>query len=301
MQARSAPSPRDDLEHPEARERSRRRLIQEAARRSLRRRRATATVARIACIVALAVALAALVAEVSYTALRGYSVLSLSFLTHRPTPPEVVGGGISTALLGSAEIIGIALVIAVPLGLVTALYLRESSNHFADAVRFAADVMTGLPSIVIGIFAYAIIVRPTHHFSDFAAAVAIAVLMLPIMIRANEQALRTVPIDLWEAGVALGARRSRVSRSVIVRGALPGLVVANFVALARGVGETAPLLFTVAAPTAAMTLLIYSDGTQAFSSAQQIAWGTAFVLLAFVIGISVAARGFAFYLTRKAR
>jgi len=301
MQTLTALIPRRDLVRVGVRESSRRQLIQDSARRSLRRRHATAAVARIACLIALAIALAALVAEISYTALRGYGALSVSFLTHRPTPPEIANGGISTALLGSAEIIGFALAIAVPFGLAVALYLRESSSNFANAVRFATDVMAGLPSIVIGIFAYAIVVRPTHHFSDFAGAVGIAVLMLPIMIRANEQALRTVPIELWEAGVALGARRSRVTRSVVVRGALPGLVVANFVALARGVGETAPLLFTISAPTAAMTLLIYSDGTQAFASAQQVAWGTALVLLAFVIVISVVARGFAFYLTRKAR
>ena len=245
--------------------------------------------------------LAPLAAELGYTVYRGISGLSLGFLTHPPTPPEIPGGGISTAIIGSAEITGMALVIAIPISLLSALYLREHPGRFSTLVSFGADVLTGIPSIVIGIFAYAVIVRPSHHFSDFAASFAIAVLMTPIMIRANEAAIRTVPSDLWEAGVALGARRSSVSRRVMLRSALPGLVVGNLLAVTRGVGETAPLLFTVAAPTAVMTLLIYSDSTQAFASAQQTAWSTALVLLAFVVALSVTARVIAAVLSRHTR
>lgn len=253
------------------------------------------------CLGCLMLGLAPLAAELGYTAYRGISGLSLTFLTHPPTPPEVPGGGISTAIIGSAEITGLAVVIAVPLSLLTALYLREHPGRLSTLMSFGADVLTGIPSIVVGIFAYAVIVRPSHHFSDFAAGFAIAVLMTPIMIRANEAALGAVPTDLWEAGIALGARRSSVARRVVLRGALPGLVVGNLLAIARGVGETAPLLFTVAAPTAVMTLLIYSDSTQALASAQQTAWSTAFVLLAFVVMLSIAARLTAALLSRNAR
>lgn len=256
---------------------------------------------QVACIAACAVALAPLVALVVYTVARGIKDISLGFFVHAPTPPGVPGGGISTAIAGSAEIIGIALALSVPISLFAALFLYERGGRISDAARFSADVLTGVPSIVIGIFAYAVVVRTTHHFSDIAAGVAIAVLMIPIMTRADEEALRTVAVDLWEAGVALGAPRSRVARSVTVRGALPGLVTGNLLALARGVGETAPLLFTVAAPTAAMTLLIYTQGTQAFTAAQQTAWSTALVLLAFVLVVNAIARSTAWYLNRRSR
>jgi phosphate transport system permease protein len=252
-------------------------------------------------VLSAAIGLAPLVALVSYTADRGLAGLSIGFLTHAPVPVGIPGGGISTAIVGSAEIVGLALVMAIPVGLMAALFLHERRGHLAGAIRFGADLLTGVPSIVIGIFAYALLVRPLHHFSDLAAAFALAVLMLPIMIRADEEAMRTVAIDLWEAGVALGARRSRVARSVVLRGALPGLVTGNLLAVSRGVGETAPLLFTVAAPSFAMTLLIYTEGTEPFPAAQQTAWSTALVLLLFVLVLSGVARLVAWHLTRRAR
>jgi phosphate transport system permease protein len=279
----------------------RRNLVRAAADRSLGRRRSFSRFGRAVCLLALAAALVPLVAEISYTAYRGIAGISLGFFVHDPRPPSIPGGGIASAIVGSATIIALALAMAVPVGVLAALFLRERGGRFASSVRFAAGVMTGVPSIVVGIFAYAVIVRLMQHPSDFAAGFAIAVLMLPIMLRANEEAMRAVPTDLWEAGIALGARRARVERTVVLRGALPGLVVGNLLALARGVGETAPLLFTIAAPTAAMTLLIYSDGTEPFASAQQTAWATALVLLAFVLILSVAARLLAAVLTRHAR
>jgi len=279
----------------------RRPIIQAAARDSLRRRRRQGRSVQVLCVLATAVGLAPLVALVYYTLDRGFGGISLGFLTHAPVPEGVPGGGISTAIVGTGEIVGLALLMAVPVGLLAALFLHERRGHLAAAVRFGADLLTGVPSIVIGIFAYAVLVRPLHHFSNLAASFALAVLMLPIMIRANEEAMRTVATDLWEAGVALGARRSRVARSVVLRGALPGLVTGNLLALSRGVGETAPLLFTVAAPTMAMTLLIYSEGTQPFPDEQQTAWATALLLLVFVLLLSAAARLVAWRLTRRAR
>jgi phosphate transport system permease protein len=279
----------------------RRPVIQAAARRTLRRRRAAGKAVQTLCVLCAAIALAPLVALVYYTAERGLSGLSFGFLIHAPVPEGVPGGGISTAITGTGEIVGLALVMAIPVGLMTALFLHERRGHLASFIRFGADLLTGVPSIVIGIFAYALLVRPLHHFSNLAAAFALAVLMLPIMIRADEEAMRTVAVDLWEAGVALGARRSRVARSVVLRGALPGLVTGNLLAISRGVGETAPLLFTVAAPTFAMTLLIYTEGTQPFPADQQTAWATALVLLLFVLALSGAARLVAWHLTRRAR
>ncbi|MGA9114320.1 MAG: phosphate ABC transporter permease PstA [Candidatus Dormiibacterota bacterium] len=279
---------------------SRRELVRTAARRSLRRRRIVGTVVQGLCVVAVVAAVAPLVALVYYTVTRGASTLSWAFLSHAPTPPFIPGGGISTAITGTAEIVGLAIVLAIPISLLAALFLFERSGKLAAALRFSADVLTGVPSIIIGIFAYAVLVLPLHQFSTLAASFALAMLMLPIMIRADEEAMRTIALDLWEAGIALGARRGRVARSVVLRGALPDLVTGNLLAIARAAGETAPLLFTLATPLAAMTLLIYTDGTAAFPSAQRTAWATALVLLSFVLLLSVAARLVAWRISRRA-
>jgi phosphate transport system permease protein len=208
----------------------------------------------------------------------------------------------ANGLVGSLQIVGLATLFAVPVGLLAAIYLAEyRGNPLSSAVRFVGELLGGVPSIVIGIFAYGVLVRPLHHSSALAAGLALAVLMVPIMIRGNEEALRAVPDDLWEAGVALGARRSRVAGRILLREGLGRIVTANLLAASRAVGETAPLLFTVAAPTAALTLLIFDQGTQAFPSAQQTAWSTALVLLVGVLVLSTAARAFAWRLTRHQR
>jgi phosphate transport system permease protein len=266
------------------------------------------------CAAAVAIALAPLVALVAYTTSRGVRALSWSFLTHVPTPPGVPGGGISSAIVGSLIIVGLGAAMAVPVGTMCALFLVERRGRLAGAIRFGADVLTGVPSIALGIFAYSVLVGPRGligHFSGLAGSFALAVLMLPIVIRASEAAMRSVPRDLWEAGLALGVRRSRVVRSVVVRGALPGLVTGNLLAVARAVGETAPLLVTVLGstllatnplqPMGALSLTIYSDGTQAYPAAQQIAWGTAFVLLTLVLVLSIVARVVSARLNRQAR
>ena len=201
---------------------------------------------------------------------------------------------------------------AVPVGLATSVFLMERQGKLAATIRFVADVMTGIPSIAIGAFAYALIVVPSHSASGISGSFALAVLMLPIIIRANEVAMRTVPADLVDAGMALGVRRSRVMRSVVLRGALPGIVTGNLLAVARAVGETAPLIFTVLGGTllmatnplksmAAMPLTILNDGTQPQSSVQTTAWATALVLLIFVLVLSIVGRAVASRLTRHAR
>ena len=279
---------------------SRRELVRTAARRSLGRRHVVGRIFQGLCVVAAVAAVAPLAALIYYTISRGIGTLSWAFLSHAPTPPFIPGGGISTAIAGTAEIVGLAVVLAIPTSLLAALFLFERSGKLAGALRFSADVLTGVPSIIIGIFAYAVLVLPLHQFGILAAAFALAVLMLSIMIRSDEEAMRTIALDLWEAGIALGARRGRVARSVVLRGALPDLVTGNLLAIARAVGETAPLLFTLATPFAAMTLLIYTDGTQAFGAAQRTAWATALVLLAFVLLLSVAARLAAWRISRRA-
>ena len=172
-------------------------------------------------------------------------------------------------------------------------------------------MLSGLPSILIGLFAYAVIVVHTGHFSAYSASAALAVLMLPIIIRGDEEAMRTVPNELWEAGLALGARQSRVVRSVIVRGSIPGLVTANLLALARAVGETAPLLFTAIGsqvfslsfnqPMNAIPIVIYQNANTASPDLVRDAWGAAFVLMVAVLILSIIGRMFAARLTRKSR
>jgi phosphate transport system permease protein len=295
---------------PEAIER-RRGVVRRASRASLRRRRLFGTTTRVACYVALVVALIPLVALIAYTIKRGVQGLSASFFTQLPVPQGVPGGGISNAIIGTLIIVGLAALVAIPVGLAVALFLVDRRGRLAVTIRFVADVMSGIPSIAIGVFAYALIVVPSHHYSGITGSFALAVLMLPIIIRADEVAMRAVPEDLWDAALALGARPSRVARSVVLRTSLPGIVTGNLLAVARAVGETAPLLFTALGstlletnpfqPMQAMPLTVFSDGTQADPHLQTVAWATALVLLAAVLLLSIVARTFASYVTRHAR
>jgi phosphate transport system permease protein len=300
----------------------RRRIIQASARGTMKRRLTTALVVRILFGLATVIVLIPLFLMVGYVVVKGGSALSVAFFTQVPTPAGIPGGGISNAIVGSLIIDGVALLIAVPLGLVVSLFLIERKGPVANVIRFAADVLSGLPSILIGLFAYAMLVNPggsfpfghylsLGHFSAISASVALAVLMLPIMIRGDEEAMRTVPEDLWEAGLALGGRQSRVVRSVIVRTALPGLVTANLLGLARAVGETAPLLFTAIGSQLfstslgqqmnAVPMVIYFDGLTAYPNLQQTAWGAALVLLIAVLVLSIAGRIFAAHMTKRAK
>ena len=289
---------------------ARRQLIQGSARATLKRRRAIALAIRIIFGICMFLTLIPLAFLIGYVTKRGFGALSVAFFTHTPTPEGIPGGGISNAIVGSLIINGLALVIAMPIGLLVALFLIERRGPIANAIRFGADVLSGLPSILIGLFAYSVIVVHTHY-SAYSASVALAVLMLPIMIRGNEEAMRTVPNELWEAGLALGARQSRVVRSVVVRGSIPGLVTANLLALARAVGETAPLLFTTIftqqfilslnQPMNAIPFVIFFDGQSASKDLQQDAWGAAFVLMVGVLVLSIIGRIFAARLTRKSR
>lgn len=268
---------------------------------TLARRLVTGRAASSLCLVCLLAAAAPLVALVIYTVGRAAPALSLGLLIHPVVPAFVSGGGISTAIAGSARMVALALAMAAPVGLLAALFLYERPGRLAALLRFSADVLSGVPSILIGIFAYEVVVRPMHHASTVAASIALAVLMLPIMVRADEEAIRSVAIDLQEAGSALGAPRWRVVRSVVLRGSLPGLVAGNILAVARAIGETAPLIFTLATPSFAMTWLILNDGNQPITSLQQVAWATAFVLLMAVLVLSALARFIAWSLTRRAR
>ena len=299
-----------DLLSPEAIAR-RRTVVRHASSTSLRRRRIIGDLARAACGLALLLALIPLVALIGYTISRGAKGLSVDFFTKLPVPEGVPGGGVANAIIGTLVIVALAAAMAIPVGLAVSLFLIERQGKLAATIRFVADVMSGIPSIAIGVFAYALIVVPSGHYSGLAGSFALAVLMLPIIVRTDEVAMRTVPDDLWDAGLALGARPSRVVRSVVVRSALPGIVTGNLLAVARAIGETAPLLFTVLGsqllttnplqPMDAMPLSIFSNGTQFEPDLQTTAWATALVLLAFVLILSIVSRSIASYMTRHAR
>jgi phosphate transport system permease protein len=290
----------------------RRRAIQTTAARTLRRRHTSGRVMRAVCMVAFLVTLAPLGLLIGYVIYRGVGAWSVNFFTHLPTPEGIPGGGISNALVGTAIIDGLALAMAVPVGLLVALFLVERTGKLATTLRFGADILTGLPTILIGLFIFSILVQPLKHFSAISASVALAVIMLPIMVRASEEALRTVPEDLWDAGMALGARQSRVVRSVVVRTALPGLVTGNLLALSRAVGETAPLLFTVSVfsytmntspfqPMNSLPYVIWLDAQSPFKNLQQQAWGTALALVVVVLALAIVGRLVAERLNRRAR
>ncbi|MGC2296940.1 MAG: phosphate ABC transporter permease PstA [Candidatus Dormiibacterota bacterium] len=280
----------------------RRAEIHASASSSLRRRKITGTVARALCTVAMAGALATLLAVIVYTVGRGIGAWSAAFFTHLPTPAGIPGGGISNALVGSLIIDGMAILMAVPFGIAAGLFLAEQDGAFARTVRFTADVLAGVPSIALGLFAYAILVVTLGHFSAFAGSVALGILMLPIVMRTTEAAIRSVPRDIWESGLALGIQRSRVSLRIILPSALPGVTTGVLLGISRMAGETAPLLFTAigsqyfavspAQPMAALPLVVYLDGIQAYPDIQQIAWGTALALIVIVLGVNLGGRIF---------
>jgi phosphate transport system permease protein len=289
---------------------ARRDLVRETARRSLARRRRTGRAAAALCSAALCVSLVPLFALIRYIISRGLPAISGGFLVHTPTPEGIPGNGIGNAIVGTLIIVGLAMAMAVPVGLAASLFVVERPGKLSGALRFSADVLTGAPSIAIGVFAYAVFVV-NFGYSGLAGSFALAVLMLPIMLRVNEEAMFTVPVDLWEAGLALGSPRARVVRSVVLRSALPGIVTGNLLAMARAIGETAPFIFTIfgsqffvfrpTAPMAAMPLTIFGNATQAYPDAQQTAWGTALCLMVLVVILSVTARVVAARLNRKAR
>jgi phosphate transport system permease protein len=299
-----------DLLSPEAVAR-RRSVVRESSRHTLRRRRTIGDLVQIACYGALVIVLIPLIALISYTIERGQRGISIALFTQNPVPAGVPGGGVYNAIVGTLIIVGIAIVMAVPTGLAVSLFLVERRGKLAATIRFVADVMSGVPSIAIGVFAYALIVVPTHSYSGISASFALAVLMLPIIVRADESAIRSVPDDLWDAALALGASPSRVARSIGVRNALPGIVTGNLLAIARAIGETAPLLFTTLGstlletnpfhPMSALPISILNDGTQPSPLLQTTAWATALILLAGVLLLSIAARTYAWYMTRHAR
>jgi phosphate transport system permease protein len=239
-----------------------------------------------------------------YTIVRGLpAVEHITFFTccNLEHPPGIPGGGVANGIAGTAIMVGLASLIAIPVGVIAGVHLAEYGHgRLASWIRLAADVLVGTPSIAIGLFAYALFVAPFHHFSAFAASLALAVLMLPVVMRTTESAVALIPGGLREAGLALGLPRWRVSLQLVLPAAAPGVITGALLAIARASGETAPLLFTTLGnrffnldPTHQMSslpLIVFHDALTPYDELNQTAWGAALVLVLLVLLINLGSR-----------
>ncbi len=245
--------------------------------------------------------LAPLFAIFAYLIYRGVGSLNWAFLTQTPKPVGEIGGGMANAIVGSAVILALASLVGVPIGVGAGIYLAEfGRNRFGDVIRFVADVLNGVPSIVMGIVAYAIVVLSQGHFSALAGGVALAIMMIPTITRTTEEMLLLVPQALREAAYGLGIPRWRTTLSITLRTATSGVITGIMLAFARVAGETAPLLFTalgnqfwnvnINQPTAALSLQIYTYALSPYDDWHRQAWAGAFVLIILIVSSVAAVR-----------
>lgn len=270
-----------------------------------RKRRATSALMTSLTALCTALAVSALLIILFYIAWQGIGSLSLQFLIDSPKPVGE-GGGIGNAILGSVVLLLISSVIGLPLGICVGVYLSEiGRGRLAGAVRFIVDTLTGIPSIVTGVFVYAILVLPMQHFSAIAGGVALAMIMIPIVARTTEEMLKLVPHSMREGALALGAPQWRVILGVVIPAAAPGIATGAMLAIARVSGETAPLLFTAFGsrffpeslnePIASLTVQIYNYAISPYDEWHAQAWAATLVLMTLVLGINIMVR----FLTRK--
>ncbi len=268
-------------------------------------RRAKSNVMVMLMIGAVLIAVLPLFLILASLVIRGAGALSLEFFTRLPAPPGETGGGVGHAIVGTLIIVGLASLIGLPVGIGAGIHCAEYPNsRLTWVTRFVADVLNGTPSIVIGVFAWTWIVHAQGHFSGFAASVALAILMIPMVMRTSEELIKLVPASLREAALALGYPRWRTSLSIVLRTALPGIVTGALLSVARVAGETAPLLFTSLGseylvlnpgePMAALPQVVYNYATGPYPEWHQFAWAAALVLIVIVLLLSVTAR----YVTR---
>ena len=247
------------------------------------------------------VAVAVLFFILGYLVYHGGTSINWAFFTKLPAPVGEIGGGMANAIVGSAKLLLLASLFGVPVGFFGGIYLSEFSNSsIAFVVRYAADLLNGVPSIVIGIFAYALVVLPFKHFSTLAGAFALGLMMIPITLRSTEEFLHSVPRALREGSMALGASKWRTIMSVVVPAAYRGIMTAILLALARVAGETAPLLFTafgnrywspgVSQPTASLPVMIFTFAISPYDDWHRQAWAAGLVLLALILIVNIFAR-----------
>ena len=253
------------------------------------------------CMVAAIVGIVPLFAVIGFVVVNGAGALSLDLLT-KPPKAAGVGGGAAAAILGSLQLVGLATVIAVPVGVLAAVYTSEyGGRRSAGVIRFAADVMVGIPSILIGIFVFTFLVLPFRQFNAFAGSAALAFIMIPVVMRTTEEIIRLVPNSLREASLALGVPAWRTILSIVLRTGLGGILTGIMLAVARAAGETAPLLFTALGsrlinvggfdrPMDALPMFVFINARQPISALNEQAWGAALLLLLFVLTVNVLVR-----------
>ena len=250
---------------------------------------------------AVLIALVPLALILFYVVRQGIQGVNLDFFRHTPVPVGEIGGGMGNALVGSAIVVGLGALFAIPVGVLSGLYAAEyPGTRFATLTRFAADTLNGVPSIVIGVFVYGIAVLPFRHFSGLAGGLALGIMMIPLIMRTTEELLLLVPPSLREGALALGATRSRAVITVILPAALPGIMTGILLALARIAGETAPLLFTtfnnqfwstdIRQPMATITVQVFTYAISPYDDWHRQAWAGALVLVATVLLCSLVAR-----------
>ncbi len=247
------------------------------------------------------VTLSALAFILGYLVYKGGSSVNVAFFTRLPAPVGEAGGGMANALIGSAKLLLLAAIIGIPLGIMTGVYIAEYARPAAAfALRYVTDLLNGVPSIVIGIVAYTLVVLPMRQFSTLAGGVALGVMLVPIVVRGTEEFLRAVPGSLREASLALGAPRWVTVTRVVLPAASRGILTAVMLGLARVAGETAPLLFTAlnnrfwspgwTEPTASLPVMIFTYAIAPYEDWHRQAWAAALVLLLFVLMANIAAR-----------
>lgn len=246
-------------------------------------------------------ALLPLLAVLSYVTVQGFSSLSLSVFTELPPPPLSGSGGFGNAILGTLIMVGIAAAISVPFGVLAAIYLTEfSAGNVSRWIRFATNVLSGVPSIIAGVFAYGIVVLTLGKFSALAGGVALSVLMLPVIVKTTDEALQLVPQDLRQAAVGLGATKFQTVWKVVLPAAIPAIVTGATLAIARASGETAPLLFTalfaqfwptdLLSPTPSLAVLVFNFAISPFPNWRSLAWAASLILVLMVLITSIIAR-----------
>ncbi len=253
------------------------------------------------CMVLSLIGVAVLLIILGYIVYKGVGAINWNFFTKAPAPVGETGGGVGNAIQGTLIIVGLAACIALPVGIGTGTWLAQFGRGvIADIVRTITDILTGVPSIIIGILAWQLVVVPMHSFSAWAGALALSVIMLPTIVRTTEEILRLVPRDYTEAALALGAPRWRTVLAIIYPAAAGGIITGVMLAIARAAGESAPLLFTAfgntyynsdpSKPTAALPVQIFQYATSPYDDWHQQAWGAALVLVFLILILSILTR-----------
>lgn len=278
-----------------------RKQIGDFTRLRYKRRKALSLTVSFLLVTAAAIVVASLLAVFGYVVWQGLPFVNVDFFTSIPKPVGEAGGGMANALVGTLLMVGLGSLIGIPWGIFTGVYLSEyGRGKFAFLVRFCSDMLSSVPSIVVGLFIYVLIVKPMHRFSGLAGATALAIIMVPIIARNTEELLKLVPNHMREAGLALGIPRWKVTLWIVLRGSLGGITTGVMLAIARVAGETAPLLFTALnnqffqlrpdQPMASLPVQIYTYAISPFEEWNHQAWAGAFVLVVFVFLMNVITR-----------